>query len=257
MEDYGNGWYRCVLIGVSDTTDVSSSFVLIGITDSSTDPQSSGYPLSITGDGSSLYVYGAQIEQGAFPTSYIPTSGSSVTRSADVADVSISDFNFSATEGTLFTEAQTFVHNNSHRVLSISDGTTSNRIIMQAHTTNHLFVGVGGATQAALDAGRYYSTQYSKHSAAYPENNFAACLDGGALATDSSGTIPTVNIMNIGAGATGNFSFLNGHIKQLTYFARRLDDATLQALTQPSLEPSLNLVFDSSETSYVNTGLTR
>ena len=250
IEDFGNGWHRCSITFTTDASDTSGVFRFYSCeSDNATNVDLDGT--------SSILVFGAQLEEAAFPTSYIPTSGSTVTRSADVASVATSAFGFSQDEGTFFTEAQTFVHNNSHRVLALSDGTTSNRIIMQAHTANHLFVGSGGVTQAALDAGRYYSNQYSKHSAAYQEDNFGACLDGGTVVTDTSGTIPTVDNVNIGVGATANFSFLNGHIKQLTYFARRLDDATLQALTQPSLEPSLNLVFDSSETSYVNTGLTR
>jgi len=250
IEDFGNGWHRCSITFTTDASDTSGVFRFYSCeSDNATNVDLDGT--------SSILVFGAQLEEAAFPTSYIPTSGSTVTRSADVASVATSAFGFSQDEGTFFAEAQTFVHNNSHRVLALSDGTTSNRIIMQAHTANHLFVGSGGVTQAALDAGRYYSNQYSKHSAAYQEDNFGACLDGGTVVTDTSGTIPTVDNVNIGVGATANFSFLNGHIKQLTYFARRLDDATLQALTQPSLEPSLNLVFDSSETSFVNTGLTR
>ena len=224
IEDYGNGWYRC---SANVTTNSATEPFLNLLADDAT-----GNTAGYAGDNEGgLYLWGLQVEEGSFPTSYIPTSGATATRSADVASIATSAFGFNEDEGTLFTEARTFVHNNSHRVLSISDGTTSNRIIMQAHTENHLFVGSGGATQAALDAGRYYSNQYSKHSAAYQENNFAACLDGGTVATDSLGTIPTVDIMNIGVGATANFSFLNGHIKKIQYFPRRLSDTELQEIT--------------------------
>jgi len=260
MEDYGNGWYRCILISVSDTADVSSSFVMIGMTDSSTDPQSGGYPLSITGDGSSLYVYGAQLEVGAFPTSYIPTSGSAVARSADVADVATSDFNFSATEGTVFVETNQLAQMSQYNYIwQLDDGTTDERIAVWFSNTSVLeYRVVTGASNVVLGTlATNVGTDYAKVCAAFALDNYSASYDGQAVVTDSSGNMPTgISDLRIGDRA-GLDRALNGHIKQLTYFARRLDDATLQALTQPSLEPSLNLVFDSSETSYVNTGLTR
>ena len=83
MEDIGNGWYRCVVpssvaYGVAGATLISWNCIDQASTEFS--------PYSADGV-SGIYVWGAQLEEGSFPTSYIPTAGSTVTRAADVASL--------------------------------------------------------------------------------------------------------------------------------------------------------------------------
>jgi len=101
IEDYGNGWYRCV--ANFDSTNAFGSTIYLYISDSAT----GGYGGSTSAAGD-LFVYGAQLEEGSYPTSYIPTYGSSVTRSFDNAS-NINVSSLGVTTGyTLFYELGEF-----------------------------------------------------------------------------------------------------------------------------------------------------
>jgi len=91
IEDYGNGWYRCSVIG-NNTNSLAQIF--LSDTEGGT----------VTGTGSAL-IYGAQFEEGSYPSSYIPTYGSAVTRSQDVC---VNSSLTTSTNFTIFFEAPDF-----------------------------------------------------------------------------------------------------------------------------------------------------
>jgi hypothetical protein len=85
IELISNGWYRCSVSYITSETSIYTGAYLVN--DSGTQ--------SYTGNGTSgLYVYGAQIEQGSYPTSYIPTYGVSQTRLSEFSafELSVLDF---------------------------------------------------------------------------------------------------------------------------------------------------------------------
>jgi hypothetical protein len=193
----------------------------------------------VLGDGSgtadgSVVLWGAQLEAGAFPTSYIPTTTAAVTRNADV--ISMSGVNFSdwynQSEGTVFVEAEISDLSNTQTIASINNGNNNEAVnIYYDETAGQIRFQVrdDSVTQTAIGS-NVGATGYYKIAGVYNLNDFAASVAGGAVGTDSVGSIPVVDRMNIGVLGTGNFA-LNGHIKRLAYYPKRLTDTELQALS--------------------------
>lgn len=202
-----------------------------------------GLPAPAAGNGSSvvapgvIVMWGAQVEVGAFSTSYIKTDGAQVTRAADPASMTGANFSgwFNPTEGTIFSEYRTGGKLISGRVLAISRGTSNDLIeIIGADGSGggaYGSVRVGGSTQAAVP-GTTPATQntISRVALAYRQDDFAGSVNGGAAGIDTSGSIPTVDRMYIGARAATT-EFLCGHVRRIAYYPRRLPDSALQALT--------------------------
>jgi hypothetical protein len=237
IQDVGSGWFRCSVTGsLSAGTNVG---MYLAISNNST----SGLP-SYTGDNTSgFYLWGAQLEVGAFPTSYIgPTTTASVTRNADVASMTSTNFSswYNASEGTTFWQGDTFVSGKGSRSFVISDNGFNERILIAPSTsTGTGFVVVvtdGGVSQASLLTPDPQVTpipsQTYKHSLAYKVNDFAAALDGGAVATDTSGTLPTVDRVYLGSNANGLADYLNGHIAKFYYWNTRKPNEFLQRVTE-------------------------
>jgi hypothetical protein len=214
----GNGWWRYWIVYVADTTTVRAVVR----------PDSAG-------TAQTFIVWGAQTEAGAFPTSYIPTVASQVTRTADNATMTGTNFSdwYNATEGTMYAAVVSApVANIAQQAWYISDNTTSNNMALRRNTGGLAAVAVnaGGVAQADVSGGAVSASAFYKFAAAYKVNDFAVSLNAGAIATDTSGSVPVVSQLNIGATAAG-IQYLNGTIKQIAFYPRRLENSELQAIT--------------------------
>jgi hypothetical protein len=179
-----------------------------------------------------------QLELGAFATSVIPTTTTALTRNADVASMTGTDFSswYNQTEGTLYAEGFVYTapaNTVNPCLFSIDDNTGSNRIQLYRGNNNGspnagLAVVNGGSIQSLITAG---NTQFQngKIAGAYKVDNFAASLNGAAAVTDTTGTIPTVTQMQIGTGPA--LANVNGTIRRIAYYPTRLANEQLQALT--------------------------
>ena len=182
-----------------------------------------------------LLIWGYQAEAGDFPTSYIPTNGATATRSADAASIPVSAFGYNQSEGTLFVE---FDSNGSdgadypQAVAIIGSASTDVARIgfNQTNTAQFVVSTQSGGNQAVLNNGTYTPKSPVKFAGGFEEDNFASSMNGSAAATDVSGSVPSnLETMGIGKWATGNY--LNGHIKSIKYYPRRLSNAQLVELT--------------------------
>jgi hypothetical protein len=228
MTPVGNGWYRCSWTATA-TASASPGFNIF---------LDNGSTPTYAGDGySGVFIWGAQVEAGAFATSYIPTVASQVTRAADVAVMTGANFSnwYNQSEGAVFAEFQLLAvsSTNFSRILALSDGTTSNATIIYQEAASALStaIRVGNVTQAYLPNVTPPNTNINKVASAYKLNDFAASGNGGAIQTDASGTLPTPVKANLGSREDNAAAFLNGHIRRIAAFPRRLANAELTALT--------------------------
>ena len=190
-----------------------------------------------SGVGNTFYVWGAQTEVGAFPTSYIPTSGSTVTRSADSASITGTNLTsfYNQSKGTLFTSFRPLpLSTGSRYVQSSTIGSTVEAFYIRSSPTGSDSAIIDGGVAQAYNLINYTRSEQenSKHAYAYELNNFGVSAQGQLGSGDTSCTMPTITRFDIGSLYQDSNTFLNGYISQLFYYPKRLTNAQLQTLTQ-------------------------
>ena len=239
VKKYPNNWYRCTITYHRNSTgSVSSGYGVIIYPN----VYYSYNAQSQTGDIG--WFWGPQVEEGAFPTSYIPTSGSTVTRAQDFASIKGTNFDFyNQSEGTIV-DSCTFINEvtssfsgGNPRVYTFSDGSvenTLNRLRTSSVTSDRILVRSGNAAQSDLQAA-YTSTLSSLVAVSYKVDDFRLQTSDGSVATDDGGAVPSgVTQLTFGTYDLGAFTairVLNGTIKRFTYYPKRLPNSQLKGLT--------------------------
>lgn len=188
----------------------------------------------IVTSGDAIDVDFGQNENGTFATSSIATTTAAVTRAADVCSILTSAFPFNASEGTIVAEGLSPAGASANNCIAeLNDGTQSNRILLFRTTGNaaQFQVDVATVSQAGISGGTWNVATSGKIAAAWAANDFATCFNGGAVATDTSGSIPAgLTTLVIGDSGGGN-RYWNSTIRRLSYWPRRLSNTQLQALS--------------------------
>jgi hypothetical protein len=186
--------------------------------------------------GATIYAWGAQLEAGAFATSYIPTVASQVTRAADQCSIVAPLFApwYNQTQGTIVSTFSSFATGSSSRIVAeLNDGTSNNRYTQvhnPAGSDRFLTFSGGSAVVTTLDYSAVGVNVISKWAGAYAAGNYGASLNGAAALSATYGSVLAgVNLLAIGGSAGG--VPLNGHIRSIQYYPVRLADFQLQALT--------------------------
>lgn len=226
IENYGNGWYRCMLVGQALATSTTNvNFGLISGTSTT----------SYTGNGSSgVYLWGAQREIGSYPTSYIPWDGSgSTTRSLDACGGSGTSAHINSAEGVLFAEMANIADDGVEKRLGLQDSGTYETVrITYVPTSNRITAVVyNGANQCVLNYDAPDTTEFNKIAVKYKENDFALWVNGVERATDTFGTTFDANQLDEIAFDVNNGSRVYGRIKQIIVFNEALSDSELATLT--------------------------
>jgi hypothetical protein len=195
-------------------------------------PYTSGQAIDLT-----LRIAAPQLEQGAFPTSYIPTTSAAVTRSADSAVVTPISLFYNQAEGTLFAEAS-----RTHVAKAVEfaifnnedDAPVANFIALQSGVASPEVQRFQVSGAAVLNYANGAANTVYRMAGAYAANDFIGAQNGTLTSADTSGTVPTVNRLSIGMGSTTAVASYNGaqsHIRRIAYWPKRLSNALLQSLT--------------------------
>lgn len=236
IQSVGNGWYRCS--AAFTKTNTTGNFYVLTWNNSN----------MYTGNGTSgIFIWGAQVEAGAFPTSYIPTVAAQVTRSADNASMTGTNFSswYNASEGTVYAETQTvditssikgiFAIGNSslgfgsaNVIYGVFDPAISGRVSQIVITS--------GINQAQISPTyTQLANTATKTAQVYKVNDYAISVNAVSPDVDTVGSVPSgvtgMSIGNLSSGWSGATQYLNGTIARITYYPRRLSNADLQAIT--------------------------
>lgn len=187
--------------------------------------------------GTRLAYFGLQVEAGSFPTSYIPTSGSTVTRSLEYAEITGTSFDFfNNQESTLYAELDmTYSGDNSKGILGVNTDTAgvSGRLIsmylsagLQFYFDNYSF----GSVTASGNGG---PTPPSKVALSFSATSYLSATDG-STAANTSGSYSIGQATRLQLGNAYNITGypLNGHLKKIACYPKQLTSATLQAMTE-------------------------
>lgn len=225
----GNGWYMCT---ITRTLAAANYFGALAI------HTANNQSLTWSANGTeTIFIYGDQVEAGAFATSYIPTTTTSLTRNADVVTMTGTNFSdwYNASEGALSFEGSILADQGATTVdfSQISNGVSNSNIISLCMfgATATLFQVVNGTTQANIDLGTLAVGSVFKMTGAYKLDSFAGAINGGAAVTDVSGSIPT-GMTQIGLGNRLGGGYMNGHARRFMYWPQRLTNAEIQAFSK-------------------------
>ena len=224
VENYGNGWYRIRVTGQVTSAISGSSVAVVRKVTAGAD----------TNGINGVLVWGAQVETGSVATSYIPTTSAAVTRNADVINLSgaVSGC-IGQTEGTIYAEV-VLSRVNTSPLITISDGSDSNRIQIAFASATSLIaiIRIAGAnanytvTIPTIPAtGGVY-----KMALGYKTDDYCFALNGTAYANATSRGVPACNKIGLGTSATDG-GFLNDRIRAAALYTTRLTDGQLAALT--------------------------
>jgi hypothetical protein len=232
---YGNGWYRAAISANCVTSNTTGIGILLCNNSTGT--------ISYQGDGvSGAYIYGAQVEASHYPTSYIVTKSSQVTRSTETASIAntfLSNvLNPNTSSITVYAEGMKSANvvNGYDSLFNIyNTSNTSNSIGVFCQPAiipfRYYYSGFGGNGSPSYPYSLYYNTPFVtiKTACSFVGNNYILAFDGSATSnsTWSSSPIPvySFNYLNIAPS-------FNGWIRKLFIYSPSLSGIQLAALTQ-------------------------
>ena len=228
IENLGNDWYRCSIVKTISTTQ-TAAFYFADTNNTLTTADDEGY----------MYLYGTQLEVGSYATSYIPTSGSTVTRNQDQFTRNNLASLINSTEGVLFVEMAALSDDNTDKRISISDGTLNNYVLIGfsrfTGNINREIVAGGVIQHSGFGATGVTQTNNNKFALSWGGGAIKFYINGSLINSTTLNTPPTgLNSLKFSAG--NNTLTFFGKVKQLQVYKTALTDNQLMQLTSESYE---------------------
>lgn len=221
IENVGNGWYRCIL-STTDTGATNPTFAFAGSLSSPRNP-------SVSTSGT-MYIWGCQVEAGAYPTTYIPTTTAAVTRNADVASKTGVSSWIGQTEGSIFINVNFNPLSTNRDIIYLGDSSNAFRIVFSAG--NAITVGVRTASTSVnyISTGTLAAGTY-KIGFGYKSGDHVLYINGTQVGVSTSTSMPVGTLSSISLGNP----VINGPIEQplaqAAIFLTRLTNEQLSQLT--------------------------
>lgn len=236
IESYGNGWYRIIVTATFATS--ANAFVVFQQSNNVPTIPSDNLAWNNSSIGST-FVWGAQVEAGSYVSSYIPTLGASVTRSADAASKTGISSLIGQTSGTIYLEMQydASIPNLSGGVdqpVIALQNTTNNvlAVLAQGQSAGNIIAGLS-ITSSSVQAVLLSSAQSSgvkKIAFVYRTNYFALFVNGVKIAEDLLGTPAAVPNLYFGS-YDGTGTLFKIEMKSFALYSSDLSDTELISLT--------------------------
>jgi len=228
IENYGNGWYRCSVIGTVIGSDLNGKFGFRISYNSS----NFFFPTANDANGKNAYFYGFQTEQQSYATSYIPTEGASVTRNQDVCTNGGSSASINNTEGTLYFEGAALANDGTFRQISLTQTAGGGDVITLDYSSSsngiRSYLRVGAVSQS-LTYILSDETQYNKIAVRYKDTH-SIWVNGLEVASQALTTLPiNLNVLTFDNGSGGGN--LYGKTKAVAVWKEALSDQELSELT--------------------------
>jgi len=228
--DYGNGWYRCS-ITCTATATISSTYEIL----TTNNTNSGRYPsYQSTTNTNVCFLWGGQLEEQSYATSYIPSNGSQVTRNQDVCTNGGSLATINSTEGVLYAEIARSEEQNLYRLLGIDDGTSNNYVKMGFENSRGAFwirAVINGVTSISSDnALTSNPNEFYKIAIRYQSGNSAIYINGTSVLTTTT-TFSSGNFTALDFNHWNNSLNFFGKTKCVAVWKEALSDSELQSLT--------------------------
>ncbi len=233
IESVGNGWYRCSL-SIAATVTMAGRMLIAIVAEGG----GRLYNVGLNAN-EGIYIWGAQMEKentvgysGEYPTSYIPTSGSTVTRNADLCNNAGSSDLINSTEGVLYAEVASLVGDETVGQMSISNGSDNETVKILWLNANQirLEMKTSNGTDFVKDVAITRNGDFQKLAIQYKSNDYKVYVNGISQTVNQVANTPSgLTKFNFDRGDGGSIFY--GNVKCVAVFKEALTDEELAKIT--------------------------